>query len=104
MATELVTPIKDLVKSTRPEDELCPDDLKESIWYGAGPRAGISLISVSRAFALISGDKEVRWHHIKRMAKPVLRHRVSLSSKAIRSGINEDQLIDKLITQVEEKI
>ena len=103
VATELVTPIKDLVKSTRPEDELCPDDLKESIWYGAGPRAGISLISVSRAFALISGDKEVRWHHIKRMAKPVLRHRVSLSSKAIRSGINEDQLIDKLITQVEEK-
>ena len=40
VASELVTPIKDLVKSTRPEDELCPEDLKDSIWYGAGPRAG----------------------------------------------------------------
>ena len=62
------------------------------------------MISVARAFALVSGDNEVRWHHIKRMVKPVLRHRISLSSKALRSEAREDDIIDSLISLIEENI
>jgi MoxR-like ATPase len=51
--------IRDLVRSTRPEDENCPDQMRRLIWYGAGPRAGISLISVCRALALME-----KWMHI----------------------------------------
>src|SRR5690606_18931336 len=44
--------IRDLVRSTRPEDDLCPQQMRPAIWYGAGPRAGLSLVSVTRALAL----------------------------------------------------
>jgi len=43
----------------------------------------------------------VRWQHIKRMAKPVLRHRIRLAAHAIRDGLTEDQVVDQLIDRVQ---
>jgi|694.fasta_scaffold53507_3 MoxR-like ATPase len=97
----LISVIKDLVRSSRPEDSLCPKHIKEALWYGAGPRAGISLISASRAFALMSNSEVVRWQHIKRMAKPVLRHRIRLAAHAMRDGMTEDQVVETLIDRVQ---
>lgn len=100
---ELLRIIKELVRSTRPEDENCPADMKESIWYGAGPRAGISLISISKAYALIARGDTVRWKHIRRMAKPVLRHRIRLTAHAHRGHLNEDKIVDELIDRLEDR-
>ena len=77
------------------------NDVVHMIWYGAGPRAGISLISVSRAIALLQGSESVRWQHVKRMAKPVLRHRIRLTTQASRDQMTEDQMIDKLLENIE---
>ena len=95
--------IRDLVRSTRPEDELCPEELRNVIWYGAGPRAGLSLVSMARALALVEGSESVRWHEVRRMAKPVLRHRLRLTSRGSRDGFDEDQVIDMLMKRVEER-
>jgi MoxR-like ATPase len=97
----LVSAVNDLVRSSRPEDSSCPRNVKDALWYGAGPRAGISLISASRAYALITKSESVRWQHIIRMAKPVLRHRVRLAAHASRDGITEDQIIDMLTERVQ---
>jgi MoxR-like ATPase len=97
----LISIVTDLVRSSRPEDELCPKQIKDALWYGAGPRAGISLISASRAFALLNQSEVVRWHHIKRMAKPVLRHRIRLAAHAAREGITEDQVVDQLLERIQ---
>ncbi len=99
----ILTGIRDLVRSSRPEDELCPEALKPAIWYGAGPRAGISLVSMTRALALVSKQEAVRWTHVRRMAKAVLRHRLRLTALGAREGMDEDQLIDTLLTRVEER-
>jgi MoxR-like ATPase len=72
------------------------------IWYGAGPRAGISLISVTRSLALLEGSDTVRWRHVKRLAKPVLRHRLRLAVQAQTEQYAEDQFIDTLLGQLEE--
>jgi len=95
--------IRDLVRSTRPEDELCPDNLRPALWYGAGPRAGISLVSMTRSLALIEGSESVRWSHVRRFAKPVLRHRMRLTAQGARDGVDEDQIIDTLITRLEDR-
>lgn len=100
---ELVRVIRDLVRSTRPEDELCPQELHPAIWYGAGPRAGIALISAARAFSLLSGQEVVRWQTIRRLAKPVLRHRIRLTAQAIHDGFKEDRVIDMLLERLESK-
>lgn len=97
----LVSVITELVRSSRPDDSSCPKQLKESLWYGAGPRAGISLISASRAFALMSNSEIVRWQHIKRMAKPVLRHRIRLAAHAMRDGLTEDQVVETLLERIQ---
>ncbi len=103
MPEEIVRMINLLVRSTRPKDAACPDSVKNLIWYGAGPRAGISLISVCRAIALLEGSDTVRWRHVKRMAKPVLRHRIRLGIHAQSEQYAEDQIIDILVKQIEEQ-
>ncbi len=100
---EIVRAINLLVRTTRPQDAACPDEIKPLIWYGAGPRAGISLISVTRALALIEGSDTVRWRHVRRMAKPVLRHRIRLGINAQSERFAEDQIIETLLKRVEDQ-
>ena len=73
------------------------------IWYGAGPRAGISLISVSRALAFIYGEESVRWHHVKEMIKPVFRHRINITSTAVKDHYDVDHFIDHVVKRYEER-
>jgi len=99
----IINGIRDLVRSTRPDDELCPANVRSLLWYGAGPRAGLSLISVGRALALIDKNEAVRWSHIRRLAKPVLRHRLRLTAQGGREGLDTDRLIDGLLERCEER-
>jgi MoxR-like ATPase len=99
----ILTGIRDLVRSTRPGDPLCPEQLKPLVWYGAGPRAGLSLISVARALAITERQEAVRWSHIRRLAPAVLRHRLRLTGQATREGMDEDTVVETLLTRVEER-
>ena len=92
--------IQKLVGATRPESEDCPRSLKGALWYGAGPRAGIGLISTCRALALLEGDEVVRWRHVERLACPVLRHRIKLTPQAVHDGYNEDKVIQEVIDHI----
>ena len=99
----LMVGIRDLVRSTRPEDELCPEEFRRLIWYGAGPRAGISLISVTKALALMEGQDTVRWEHVRRLAAPALRHRMCLTSQGSREDMTTDRVIMALIERCEQQ-
>lgn len=99
----MMTGIRDLVRSTRPSDPTCPESVRAAIWYGAGPRAGISLVSVARALALLQEEESVRWEHVRRLAAPVLRHRIRLTAQGMREGMDEDAVINDLLTRLETK-
>ncbi len=99
---EMIGIINRLVRSTRPVEGGCPEQLRSLVWYGAGPRAGISLLSVSRSLALLEGSDTLRWRHVRRMAKPVLRHRIRLAMQAKSEPYAEDQFIEALLQHVEE--
>ncbi len=103
IADELIEAITELVRATRPCDPLCPAALRANIIYGASPRAGLSLIALAKALALLHDDDEVRWRHIERMAKPALRHRLKLSTAATRAELDADKLIDALLTQLRQR-
>ncbi len=100
---EIVSMINRLVRATRPQDPWCPEAIRHLIWYGAGPRAGISMISIVRALALLEGSDTVRWRHVRRMAKPVLRHRIRLGVHAQSEQFAEDHIIDSLLNQIEDQ-
>jgi MoxR-like ATPase len=97
----IVSVINDLVRSSRPADASCPEKLRSAIWFGAGPRAGIALVSTCRALALISGHEVVGWQHVRRLAIPVMRHRIRLNASAGRDGLTSDSLIEGLLDSLE---
>ncbi len=81
-----------------------PDFINASVVYGAGPRSGLALVSAARALALLEGNEPVQWRHVERLAKPVLRHRIRLNMGAVRDGLTEDSLVDRLLVHCREKL
>jgi MoxR-like ATPase len=60
------------------------------------------MLSVCRALALLEGSDTVRWRHVRRLVKPVLRHRIKLVVQAQNEQNAEDAFIDSLVTHIEE--
>lgn len=89
-----------LVRSTRPDDDSCPDDIKSWISWGAGPRASQYLVLGAKARAVMHGRYNISCDDIRAVAKPVLRHRVLTSFNAEADGIDSLQIIDKLLETV----
>jgi MoxR-like ATPase len=100
---EIMDVVNELVRSSRPGDPSCPEVVRGSVWYGAGPRAGLALISTAKAFALMQRREVVRWSDIRRLSKPVMRHRIRLTAQAVHDQLNEDKLVDALVEMIENK-
>ncbi len=68
---------------------------------GAGPRGGISLVAAAKALAFLEKRRFVLPDDIKRVAKPVLRHRMQLSAEMEIEGVTPDQVLDHLLADVQ---
>ena len=77
-----------------------PDFVKKYVSWGAGPRAGQSLILAAKARALLAGRAYVSIDDVKSVALPVLRHRVMVNYHAEAEGITPDELIRRIIQLV----
>ena len=72
-----------------------------SLSLGASPRAAVSLMAVSKAFAAIDGRDYVIPDDVKASARPVLRHRIMLRPEADLEGITPDQVLEDVVRAVE---
>lgn len=95
----LISSVSSLVRSTRPETSHL-NMIKENIDWGAGPRAGQSLILASKAFALMNGRYSVIPQDIKEMILSTLRHRLILNFKALSEKIEIEDVINHLISKI----
>jgi MoxR-like ATPase len=91
-----------LVRATRPADPEAPPFVKELVDWGAGPRAGQNLILGGKAMAAMDGRFSVSLEDVRKVAVPVLRHRVSTNFQAQAEGQTTDSLIKRLLTEVKE--
>ena len=92
--------IIDLIFATRnPADYKL--DVKQLIEYGASPRATIYLTLAAKAHAFIQGRGFVTPQDVKSVAKDVLRHRVICSYEAEASELTSDDIIQKILDNVE---
>jgi MoxR-like ATPase len=91
-----------LVRATRPKDETAPAFVRKMVDWGAGPRAGIFLIQAGRATAAMDGRFSVAIDDIKKVAVPVLRHRVSTNFQAQAEGKTSEDIILQLLATVGE--
>jgi MoxR-like ATPase len=90
-----------LVRATRPDDPRASDLVKRYVRWGAGPRAGQSLILGAKAHAMLAGRLFVSPNDVKRVALPVLRHRVLPNFAAEAEGVGVERIIDDLLARIE---
>jgi len=93
--------ILNIVFATRFPEKFGLPALQGQIQVGASPRATISLAKASRAHAFIRHRGFVTPEDVKAIAYDVLRHRVLVSFEAEADGIDSEQIIKKILEQVE---
>jgi len=91
-----------LVRGTRPSDPSAPSFVKELVDWGAGPRAGQFLITGGKAIAAMDGRPAVTLDDIRRVAVPVLRHRLSCNFQAQAEGVDSVAVVGRLIEAIPE--
>ncbi len=91
-----------LTRATRPKEPHTPAFINELLTWGAGPRAAQYLVLGAKATALLDGRLNVSCEDIRRVAKPVLRHRIFTNFNADAEGIGPDQVIERLLDEVPE--
>lgn len=91
-----------LVRATRPADESAPKFIRDWVDWGAGPRAGQFLISGGKALAAMDGRPSISIQDIRRVAIPVLRHRISANFQAQAEGMTTDSIITRLLEEIPE--
>jgi len=95
----IVEMILDLVRACRP-DESASDVVRQSVSWGPGPRAAQALMMTVRAQALMEGRLAPSSEDVRKMAGPVLKHRMALSFAARARGEDLDALIDQIAADI----
>jgi MoxR-like ATPase len=71
------------------------------ILLGAGPRGALALVRAARARALLDGMDFVTPDQVRVVAKPSLRHRLSLAPELQIEGRRVDDVLDALLLKVD---
>ena len=88
-----------LVRASRP-GESAPQAVNHWIKWGAGPRAGQSLVLAAKARALLQGRFAATRDDVQALIAPVMRHRVLLSFAAEAEQKSADDVIAALLQAV----
>ena len=88
---EVMGYIVDLCRATRSSPSLS---------LGVSPRGATALLATSKAWAWLSGRDFVTPDDVKALARPTLRHRVSIRPEAELDGVTPDGVLDGVLASV----
>jgi MoxR-like ATPase len=91
-----------LVRATRPDAPNAHELVKRYVRWGAGPRGGQALVLGAKASALLAGRQAVSPADIRRVALPVLRHRVLPNFAADAEGVSAEKIVSDVLDRVPE--
>ena len=98
----MISYVTRIVRATRPGDGSAPKFVQELVDWGAGPRAGQYLIAGAKAVAAMDGRPAIAPADIRKVAVPVLRHRISANFQAQAEGYSTDDLVRRLVQEIPE--
>ena len=93
--------ILDLVFATRYPENYSLDSIKPLISFGASPRGSINLALASKCYAFLQHRGYVIPEDVRSVIYDVLRHRIGLTYEAEAENVSSEDLISKIINQVE---
>ncbi|GAB1446078.1 MoxR family ATPase [Flammeovirgaceae bacterium] len=109
LSVEDITSMKTLTRKVHVEEHLIryiAQIVQETrsnpmLFLGASPRASVAILNGAKAFALIQGRDFISPEDIKKIALPVLRHRIALSPEKEMEGISPDVIVQQIIDKIE---
>lgn len=72
-----------------------------NLYLGASPRASIAIMDASKALAAINGRDFITPDDIKKVANPILAHRIILTPEREMEGFTADKVVQQLIESIE---
>ena len=100
VADNVVEHAVNLVSATRPGFKEAPEFIKQSIEWGAGPRASQYLILGAKAKAALDGNPTPNIDDVNALVIPILRHRVLPSFNAEAEGLKIENILEELVNTV----
>jgi MoxR-like ATPase len=88
---EMLGYIVDVVRATR---------VAPSLQLGVSPRGATALLAAAKAWAWLSGRDYCTPDDVKALARPALRHRVTLRPEAELEGVTADSILDSVLATV----
>ena len=91
-----------LARATRPGKGDVPGFITDWVSWGAGPRASQYLILGAKTRAILQGRYAPSCEDVRKVAKPVLRHRIVTNFNAEAEGVNTIDITKKLLEEIPE--
>jgi len=91
VSPEVMGYVVDLCRATR---------TSPSLSLGVSPRGATALLATAKAWAWLSGRDYVTPDDVKALARPTLRHRVSVRPEAELEGVTGDGVLDGVLSSV----
>ena len=91
VSPEVLGYVVDVCRATR---------VSPSLQLGVSPRGATALLATSKAWAWLSGRDYLTPDDVKALARPTLRHRVSLRPEAELEGASADGVLDGVLASV----
>ena len=91
VAPEVLGYVVDVCRATR---------TSPSLSLGVSPRGATALLATSKAWAWLSGRDYLTPDDVKALARPTLRHRVSVRPEAELEGVTPDGVLDGVLASV----
>ncbi len=88
----LISYIASIVNNTRSNANL---------YLGASPRASIALMDASKALAAMNGRDFITPDDIKKVAAPILAHRIILTPEREMEGLTSNQVVKQIVESIE---
>jgi MoxR-like ATPase len=92
-----------LVLATHPESSHGSETARKYIRFGSSPRGAQAIVNTAKIRALLDGRYNVAFEDVRYVAYPSLRHRIFINFEGMSEGKTPDELIAKIIKEVEEE-
>ena len=97
IADDLYAQLAGFLLSTHPNAASAPPSIRESIRFGASPRAGQSALAVAQGLALLRGRHHVAPNDLTDALKPALFYRLLLKFEARATGAQVETLVSEAL-------
>jgi MoxR-like ATPase len=72
-----------------------------NLYLGASPRASIAILEAAKAMAAMNGRDFITPEDIKKIANPILAHRIILTPEREMEGLTPEKMVNQLIESIE---